>query len=534
MGEAMFVMGIDFGTDSARAVIVDPMTGGIAGRGISIYRRWADLLYCDPAASHFRQHPLDYLESLEKAGRAALTEAGKLAGKSLRGVCVATTGSTPCPVDADGMPLALSAEFADNPNAMFFLWKDHSSSSEAAEINERAASWKGEDFLRYQGLYSSEWFWAKMLRAVRKDQTVRNAAQNWIEECEWITAELCAAGPSFARCCTAAGHKALWHSAFGGLPSRDFLVSLDPHLGLVHDRYTAPVPPDRKVGVLCRKWLDKWGLDGEVPVCGSIYDAHAGAVGVGIRPGTLVKIVGTSAVDMAIEKAENIIPGETKTLFGMAENSIIPGYVGVEAGQAAFGDVFKWLERLMSWSGGDGKTILAALGKACENRPLPRALALDWFNGRRYPRTNDLAKACVFNLDLGVDAPEMYQALALGVAFGARRMMEGFLRGGIRIDAVVCAGGIAGKSPYIMQALANAFGKDVGVSACTEACAKGAAMYAAVVAGTHQTIFAAQDAMGDGLAETYAPDRAATREYEILYRRYLAAGEFMESLSMDI
>lgn len=534
MPDSSLVLGLDFGTDSVRALLVDAADGLVAGRGVSRYRRWAEGRYCLPADSMFRQHPRDYLESMDEAVGLALADAGDFAGRRLRAVCVDATGSSPCPVDRDGIPLAMHDEFADNPAAMFYLWKDHTAREEAAEFNRRAAEWPGEDYLRYQGIYSSEWFWAKILRGVRDEPRLLKAAWNWAEECEWITAALAGSGPAFARAATPAGHKALWHSAFGGLPARDFLASVHPYFGLIRDRYTRPETPDRRVGTLADPWRSAWGCGGDVAVCGSLFDAHAGGVGCGVRPGVLVKVIGTSAVDLLVARAEDIAQGDTKHLFGMAENSISPGYVGIEAGQAAFGDVFRWFERLLEWPArAAGETpepgrILARLGEACLERPLPSATALDWFNGRRYPWDNDLVKAAVAGLNLGTEAPEIYQALVVAVAFGARRMLDGFVSRGIAVDEVICAGGVARKSPYVMQVLADALELEVGVSAEEEACAKGAAMYAAVAAGAQPDIFAAQSAMGSGLARRHAPNASLRDDYRRLFARYLELGEFME------
>lgn len=535
MSSTGLVMGVDFGTDSARALLVDAKSGSIVGKGVSNFRRWADKLYCDAGANRFRQHPLDYLESLEEATRLALAEAGRGSGRFLRGVCVDATGSSPAPVDGNGKPLALLPEFADNPNAMFFLWKDHTATAEAAEFNAKAAAWRGDNYLRYQGLYSSEWFWAKMLKAVRDDRAVREAGWNWIEECEWLTAELCGAGAGFARSACAAGHKALWHTSFGGLPSREFLAGMDEYLALVHDRYTAPLASDRPVGTLCGSWRERWGAEEGVVVCSGIIDAHAGAVGCGVRPGTLVKIIGTSAVDMLVVSEDRIHPGDTTHLFGMAQNSIVPGYIGIEAGQAAFGDVFRWLENILCWRGGGGDkadgSVLAMLNDACAVRPPPKVAALDWFNGRRYPTGNDGVKAGMMNLTLGVDAPELYQALVVGVTFGARRMLDGFLDSGIAVDEIICAGGVARKSPYAMQVMADILDRDVGVSASEEACAKGAAMFAAFAAGLQPSLIAAQETLGDGLIKKYHTSPKHGNEYAKLYAEYMALGNFVENFS---
>ncbi len=536
MTQPALVLGLDFGTDSVRALAVDAGNGAIAGKGAAPYRRWSEGRYCRPEASVFRQHPRDYLEALDQAVRGALGEAGRGSGALLRAVCVDATGSTPCPVDANGQPLALSEEFAENPAAMFYLWKDHSSVKEAEEFNRRAGSWPGEDYLRFQGIYSSEWFWAKILRGLGEEPRLRRSAVNWIEECEWITAVLAGAGGRFQRAATPAGHKALWHSAFGGLPARDFLASMDPYLGLIHDAYTAPKTPDQVVGHLAEPWRSSWGTGDRVAVCGGLFDAHAGGVGCGVRPGVLVKVIGTSAVDLLVAKPGDITAADTKHLFGMAENSILPGYIGIEAGQAAFGDVFRWFERLLAWPRAAlGKepepgSILNLLNETCLERPLPSVLAVDWLNGRRYPRDNSSVKAGLVNLHLGTDAPGLYQALVIAVAFGARRMLEGFVASGIEVKEVICAGGVARKSPYVMQTLADVLRREVAVSEEDEACAKGAAMFAALAAGRQPDIVTAQAAMGGGVGRRYFPRASLDAEYDKLYSGYLRLGDFMETL----
>ncbi len=534
MSDTPLVMGLDFGTDSVRVLVVEAASGEIVGKASSTYCRWAEGLYCRPSESFFRQHPLEYIESMEQATAAALAVAGAAAGRCLAAVCVDTTGSSPCPVDGQGRPLALSPAFAEDPTAMFNLWKDHTASREAAEFNALAESWQGEDYLRFQGLYSCEWFWAKILKNLRDNPTLREHAKNWIEECEWITAELAGSGADFARCATAAGHKALWHSAFGGLPAREFLVKFDPYMGDIYDRYRAPNTPDQAVATLSPKWREKWGAGAGVKVCGSLFDAHAGGGGCGVRPGTLVKVIGTSAVDLLVAKPGDIKSCDTKKLFGMAENSIIPGLIGIEAGQSAFGDAFRWFENLLTWAGGgESGQVLTRLNQACLDRPLPSAVAVDWFNGRRYPDDNDEARAALVNLDLGVDAPAAYQALVIGVTFGAKRMLEGFLNSGIRVDEVICAGGVARKSAFAMQTLADVLEREVAISEEDEACAKGAAMYAAVAAGIFSDIYAAQDVLGKGVTTRYRPRRELRPGYERLYALYRRAGDFMDGLTHE-
>jgi L-ribulokinase len=539
------VIGVDFGTDSARAAIVNARTGNIEGEGRSEFARWKDKKYCIPEKGQFRQHPLDYIESLSKAVSNALANAGAGSNRYIKSICIDSTGSTPAPMDDKGHILALLPEFRDNPNAMFSLWKDHSATKEAREFNNAAIKRETDDFLKYQGYYSSEWFWAKILRAVEVDQGIRRAAYTWIEECEWLPAILCGEidPDNLYRSACAAGHKALWHSSFGGLPSRDFLASLDPYLGIIYDHYnTIPQTPDKAIGRVCSEWAEKWDISTDVIVAGSQFDAHAGAVGAGIRPGVLVKVIGTSSVDMLVEKAENIKDMDFKEYFGQAENSILPGYVGIEAGQAAFGDIFAWYkDNILLWPSRvlgaprEAKSIaeklLPKLEEHClrETGKIPKLVSLDWFNGRRYPRTNDRLKSAIIGLDLSTDAVEVYRSLVVGTIFGSKRIVNTFQESGIRLESLIAVGGVAQKSPFIMQTMADVLDKTIQVSNAEKACAKGSAMYAAVAAGLFQEIGQAQEKLGYGIQKEYRPRKDMVISYGALYKDYLSLGDYVEA-----
>lgn len=549
------VIGVDFGTDSVRAIVVDPRNNEVLGEDTCHYPRWGDGKYCEPQHNQFRQHPRDYMEGLEASVRGAVKNAGAMAGKYVKGIAVDTTGSTPCPVNREGVPLALLAGFEDNPNAMFHLWKDHTAIREAEEINQVAAAWGGEDYTRFQGKYSSEWFWAKILHTIRTDAKVKQAAWSWVEHCDWIPALLTGqtAPLTMYRSACAAGHKALWHSEFGGLPSQEFLAQLDPCLAGVNEHYGGPPQTaDVSIGPMTAAWAGRLGLSEQVIVAGSSFDAHAGAVGVGIEPHVLVKVVGTSTVDMLIEHYENLRGKDLKEICGQAENSIMPGYVGIEAGQAAFGDVYAWLKETLLWPIKQllpSSTLLTAAQKnalsedfsariipeitaRCQAMPDDEAdlIALDWFNGRRYPVVNEHVKSAVAGLQLGTSVPQLYKALVLATAFGSRRILESFLAEGLSIERIIAVGGIAQKSPFVMQILADVLNRPISVSASTQACAKGAAMYAAVAAGIYKTLQEAQAAMCEGFLSVYTPEKERVERYNGLYQKYLKLGEFVEKL----
>lgn len=553
-----YVIGADFGSDSVRVLVVDAATGKTAGEAASAYPRWQQGLYQDAARRMFRQHPLDYIEAFETAVKAALNSAGDRVRKNVRALSIDATGSTPCPVTQDGTPLALLAEFAQDPNAMFQLWKDHTAIDEAKEIDTvfsgRGKVPGGEDYTRFQGTYCSEWFWAKILHTVRTDARIRSAAYTWSEHCDWFPAML--AGntrpETMYRCACAAGHKALWHSAWGGLPDAERLGELDPYLVQVRRRYgTGPRPCDAKVGTLTAEWAARLGLSADVIVGGSSFDAHAGAVGAGVCRGTMVLNVGTSAVNMLVERADVLRGKDIVRACGQAENSILPGLVGVETSQASFGDVYAWLRRLLLWplqqakllSGEDAaentqlqtraeRGILPALERAAASLPLEDAVtALDWFNGRRYPDTNELVKSAVCGLGLDTTAPALYQALVLATAFGQKRIVQTLRDAGVRIDRIVAVGGIAQKSPYVMQTLCDVLGCETQVSRSAQACARGAAMYAAAAAGLYPNVEAAQQALCEGVAGVYTPIPTRTAACERLYERYCRLGAFAEELS---
>ena len=553
-----FVIGIDFGTDSVRAIVVDSRNGEVIGEDQCYYPCWMNGKYCDPQNNQFRQHPLDYMEGLESCICGALEKAGRTTGKYIKGISVDTTGSTPCPVTKEGIPLALLQGFEENPNAMFHLWKDHTAIQEAEEINHVVSEWGGEDYTKFQGKYSSEWFWAKILHTIRVDNNIKKVAWSWVEHCDWIPAVLSGntAPLSMYRSACAAGHKALWHSEFGGLPSKEFLEKLDPYLGELREHYGGPPKTaDTRVGIIIPEWADRLGIPAHVIVGGSSFDAHSGAVGVGIKPHVLVKVIGTSTVDMMIEKYENLKGKSLKEICGQAENSIIPGFVGIEAGQAAFGDVYAWFKEILMWPVKNvlplsdilteeqkkalieeiSAKIIPEITAQCQNIPEDESdlIALDWLNGRRYPHVNEHVKGAVSGIDLGTNAPKMYRALVLATAFGSRRILESFLAEGLEIDHIIAVGGIAQKSPFVMQLLAGVLNRPISVSASKQACAKGAAMYAAVAAGVYDTLQDAQNAMSEGFLSVYTPEKERFETYNDLYKQYLTLGDFVERDLVD-
>jgi L-ribulokinase len=538
-----YTIGLDYGTDSVRALLVDTSGNEIASH-VHYYERWKKGMYCDPANSQFRQHPLDYLEGLENAIKGALQNQSLELIQNIVGISVDTTGSTPVAVDVNGMPLALLPEFSENPNGMFILWKDHTGNAEAEEINTLAHSWK-VDYTKYVGgIYSSEWFWAKILRTLRVDSSIREMAFSWVEHCDWVSAVLTGnTNPlTLKRSRCAAGHKAMWHPEFDGLPSEEFLSTLDPLLAGLRERlYSETYTSDQDMGTISAEWAAKLGLPENVIIGVGAFDAHMGGVGAEIEPYSLVRVMGTSTCDMLIAPNDEVGHLLIKGICGQVDGSIVPGMLGMEAGQSAFGDVYAWFQKMLLGPVFDlidsqeekdklsEKLIPHLSEKAAqilltENDPI----ALDWFNGRRTPDANHTLKGAIYGLNLGSDAIQVFKALVEATAFGSKAIVDRFINEGVPIKQVISIGGVAKKSAFVMQTLANVLDMPIKVASSDQACALGAAMNAATAAGLFENINEAQKAMGSGFDATYFPEKYKVEVYKKLYEKYLEFGKFIE------
>ncbi len=531
------VIGLDFGTDSVRAVIVNPADGKELSSAVAWYPRWKSGLYCNPRINQYRQHPQDYLDSMTSVVKDAVAAAPSGTHARIAGISFDTTGSTPVMVDRSGTPLALLPEFSENPNAMFVLWKDHTGIGEAEEINALCSRWP-VDYSKYEGgIYSSEWVWAKVLHVLRTDPAVRDAAWSWVEHCDWMPAILTGLTDPLkmvrSRC--AAGHKAMWHDEFDGLPSEEFLTALDPLLSGYRSRlFRETQPADYRVGFLTPEWLEKFGLTGQVAIGAGAFDAHMGAVGGGIRPGALLRVMGTSTCDMLVAD-QNVMTGKlVKGICGQVDGSIIPGMIGLEAGQSAFGDVFAWFKKLLSWPlqfvsdpaerENISDKILERLSEEAKLLPDDESIpvATDWFNGRRTPDADQTLTATIAGLTLGTDAPGLFKALVEATAFGSRAIAERFGNEGVPIREVIAIGGVARKSSFVMQTLADVMNREISVAAADQACALGAAMFAATAAGIYPDVGIAMKAMEQGFDIVYKPDVTKVTWYDDKYREYLA------------
>jgi len=548
-----YVIGLDYGSDSARAVIVNAETGEEMASSVKYYPRWMEGKYCVPTANQYRQHPQDYVDALEYTVKDALSKCPAGTGEQVVGIAFDTTGSTPVFTDKNGTPLSLLPEFAENPNAMFVLWKDHTAIKEAHEINDLCARWD-IDYSSYEGgIYSSEWFWAKALHVLRADEKVRNAAYSIVEHCDWLPGLLTnTTNPSKlfrSRC--ASGHKAMWLEKWGGLPSEDFLTTLDPLLAGYRERlYTDTYPSNQKTGNLTEEWAGRLGLTTNVAVAVGAFDCHTGAVGAEVTPGALVRVIGTSTCDIMVasyeEMGHKLIPG----ICGQVDGSVIPGMIGLEAGQSAFGDVYAWFKNVLAWPVVNilSKTtlideatkqklidetmdqIIPALSIEAAKVPVSEStiLATDWINGRRTPDANQLVKGTITGLNLGSSAPLIFRALVEATAYGSKAIVDRFIENGIVINEIIGIGGIALKSPFVMQTLADVLDMPIKVAKSEQACAFGTSMFAAVVAGVYEKVEDAQKAMGMGFAMEYFPNKENVALYAELYKNYVKLGQFTE------
>ncbi len=553
MSKTNYVIGVDYGTDSVRSILVNTSNGTIVQSAVHYYERWAKGLYCNPSINQYRQHPQDYIDGLSITIKACVKNLDKTIVENIVGLSIDTTGSTPIAVNKEGIPLSLTAKHAENPNAMFVLWKDHTAAPEAMEINEHAKKYATNYLEFVGGIYSSEWYWAKLLHILRTDKTVQEDIYTWVEHCDWIpfllTGEKQASKIKRGVC--SAGHKALWAEKFGGYPPISFFAELDPQLekvvsSLSKETYSAAV----SVGTITAQWAAALGIPATTTIGVGAFDAHMGAVGGQIEPYYLSKVMGTSTCDILVAPTNEIEGKLIKGICGQVNGSVLPGMVGLEAGQSGFGDIYAWFKNILAWplqnillhtKIGNGpmdeaevaaleEKILVQLNETASALPLNfnDPIALDWMNGRRTPDANQLLKGAIEGISLATSAPILYRSLVEATCFGAKAIVDRFIQEGIPIKGIIGLGGVAKKSPFIMQMMSDVMDMPIKIHKSEQTCALGAAMFAATAAGVYDKVEEAMEAMGQGFEITYHPNKERINYYQERYLKYIEFGKFIE------
>lgn len=526
-----YALGIDYGTNSCRSLLVDLDDGTEVGSTVFPYPSGElGILLDERNPNVARQNPQDYLDGLMVVARGALEQAREQVpgfdSAQVVGMGIDTTGSTVIPVNRDGTPLGLVPEFKENLNAMVWLWKDHTAHEEAAEITELGNRIRPQIMAKCGGIYSSEWWWSKILRLKRTDPKVYNAAYSYVEHCDWIPAVLTGnTDPlKLKRSVCAAGHKAMFSVEWGGLPDKEFLAELDPHLPQLRDRlFNEAHTADTKAGDLCAEWAERLGLKEGTAVAVGAFDAHMGAVGAGIKEGSLAKILGTSTCDLMIARADQSlsdIPG----VCGIVKGSVLPGYYGIEAGQSAVGDLFLWIVNHIvpdSYGATVGEKFVNMEKAFAKQRPGQSGLmALDWNNGNRTVLVDARLTGLLIGQTLHTEAHEIYRAYIEATAFGALTIIKRVEEHGVPVHEIINTGGLSIKNESLMQIYADVIGKPMKVSRSEQTCALGAAIFGAVAAGAG-TISEIQSRVTAVREKSYKPNPENHRLYTELYAIYL-------------
>lgn len=526
----IYSIGLDFGTNSCRALLVDLHTGEEKATAVFNYPSGQAGIITHPKDPHLaRQNAADYLAGIETTVRSILAQAHDqdpaFDAAYVVGLGIDTTGSSPMPIDAQGHPLSDQPRFKDNPAAHVWLWRDHTSFEEAAQITELAARIRPDYLAQVGGTYSSEWFWSKILHCSRVAPEVFEAADTWVEICDWLPAVLTGnQHPSrIVRGICSAGHKAMFNPKWGGLPDEDFLRQLDPALAGLRSRlFTEAHPADHQAGSLSPEWASRLGLRSGVAVAVGAFDAHMGAVGAGVGVGSLVKIMGTSTCDILVwpnGQPLSDIPG----VCGIVDGSVVPGHYGIEAGQSAVGDLFLWfVQNLVPDSLGittDEK--FKSLGELASQLAPGESglLALDWNNGNRTILVDTRLTGLLLGQTLHTKPHEIYRALIEATAFGALAIIERIEAYGVPIHEVVNCGGLAAKNPFLMQTYADITGRPMKITRSEQTPALGAAIFGAMAAGAFPSIRKAQERLC-GIRKIYQPDPKNHVVYREIYRLY--------------
>lgn len=542
-----YSIGLDFGTNSCRSVIIDISDGRELGTTVFDYPSGELGILTDPSDPNVaRQNPQDYIDGLKFVITGSLEEARvndpEFDVNDVIGIGVDTTGSTPVPVDETGTPLALSDKFKNNLNAMVWLWKDHTAHAEAAEITSKAEQLRPQYLAKCGGTYSSEWWWSKILHLKRCAPEVFEAAHSFIEHCDYIPALL--AGntdpSSVKRSVCAAGHKAMYSNEWGGLPDKEFLNELDPALSDLRDRlFSEAFSSEKSVGNLSKEWAQRTGLVEGTPIAVGAFDCHMGAVACGVKEGVLTKILGTSTCDIAVmpnTKVLEDVPG----VCGIVDGSVLPDHYGIEAGQSAVGDIFLWLVNNLvpdSYGASTDDKFVKMEEMMSESSPGSSGLlALDWNNGNRTILVDVRLSGLLVGQTLQTKAHEIYRAYIEATAFGALTIINRMEEYGVPINEVVTTGGLAVKNDTLMQIYADVLDRPLKVAISDQTCAVGAALFGASCSGDYQ-ISELQENCFKVREEIYNPNPDHVAVYKDLYSLYLelhdsfGTGEWQGNLS---
>lgn len=515
-----YALGIDFGTNSVRVLIASTVDGQAAGEKVVPFSKGDGGILLDSKNAHLaRQDPKDHLDAMVQAVQGALADA-QIDTSKIVGIGVDTTGSTPLPVDEDGTPLSLKKEFENDLDAMAWLWKDHTSFQEAADITELAEKEHPEYLAKCGGTYSSEWFWSKILRCARTNEKVSNAAFTWVEMADWIPSLLCGLEhpAKIKRGICAAGHKGLFHKDWGGYPAEDFCEKLHPELKRIRKTLTIETGViGQEAGKLTKIWAEKFGLPEGIPVSYGALDAHLGGVGSGIGEKTMVKVVGTSTCDLAVSAPGQSLP-DISGISGIVPESILPGCIGLEAGQSAVGDIFNWFVERIKPANMNHDQLNEEAAKLAPGQS--GLLSLDWQNGNRNILANPRLTGLIVGMTINTTPAEMYRAWIEATAFGARMILEQIESHGVEIENVICCGGVSAKSSLLMSIYANVFGKTILLSESDQACALGSAVAGAVCGKAHKDFNTAIKAMVPKPTRSFEPEEKAREVYERLYQLY--------------
>lgn len=537
---------MDFGTDSVRAILVDSADGSELANSVCNYKRWKAGLYSDAAVSQFRQHPLDYLEAMTEVVKTVVAECGD--PSLIKAISIDSTGSTPCLVDENLEPLSLQEGFEDDPDAMFILWKDHTSEEEAAEITEHCSAHMPDYACHMGNNYSPECFWAKILHVLRKSERIRDKVYSAMELCDWIPAVLtgCRKIEDIKASHCAAGAKQMWAKEWGGFPPESFFSGIDPMLvpileHLPDNNFSCSV----SAGTLTGRWAEIFGLSEKTEIGVGNIDSHSGAVGGGVSYKNMVMNFGTSACYMAVVPNDVMRGRIVDGVFGQAEGSILEGMDGFEVGLSAFGDLFAWMKRLLCWplenilsSVLDGEIIRNAEDRILEELTEKAALlplrydapvATDYFNGRRVPHPDGSLTGSLAFLNISSTAPEIFRALVESTAFATKTILDYMSLNGVAIDRLIAIGGVSIKSPFTMQMMSDVLERRLEVSSSRHAGALGAAIHASVIAGIYDNVTQAQANMCQPVMRIYEPDLSGKDILNFRYRKYTDMVHFTET-----